>query len=101
MAAALSDLELTKVADDPYIHFGDVVQLVHVDTGCVLAGDPADAVRARGRTGPRRRGCATALCGCAAASQDQGGMPLLNYDFYPGTTAELVLGLHAASGAIP
>ncbi|KAG2423989.1 hypothetical protein HXX76_014815 [Chlamydomonas incerta] len=43
MAATLADLDLTKVADDPYIHFGDVVQLVHVDTGCVLAGDPADA----------------------------------------------------------
>ncbi|EFJ51617.1 hypothetical protein VOLCADRAFT_87820 [Volvox carteri f. nagariensis] len=43
MSCALSEVALTRVADDPYLHLGDVVQLVHVDTGCVLAGDPADA----------------------------------------------------------
>ncbi|GFR43092.1 hypothetical protein Agub_g4100 [Astrephomene gubernaculifera] len=43
MSTALEEVELTRVADDPYLHFGDVVQLVHVDTGCVLAGDPGDA----------------------------------------------------------
>ena len=44
MQATLMDVELTKVADDPYLHFGDVVQLVHVDTGCVVAGDPNEQV---------------------------------------------------------
>lgn len=44
MQATLMDVELTKVADDPYLHFGDVVQLVHVDTGCVVAGDPHEKV---------------------------------------------------------
>ncbi|KAG2498430.1 hypothetical protein HYH03_003688 [Edaphochlamys debaryana] len=43
VGACLTEVELTKVADDPFLHFGDVVQLVHVDTGCVLAGDPGDA----------------------------------------------------------
>ncbi|KXZ51142.1 hypothetical protein GPECTOR_13g629 [Gonium pectorale] len=42
MGMSLGEVELTRVADDPYLHFGDVVQLVHVDTGCVLAGDPGD-----------------------------------------------------------
>ncbi|GIL84233.1 hypothetical protein Vretimale_15863 [Volvox reticuliferus] len=53
MASALAEVELTRVADDPYLHFGDVVQLVHVDTGCVLAGDPADA-----DTRPGEQACA-------------------------------------------
>jgi hypothetical protein len=36
---------MTKVRDDPYVHFGDVVQLLHVNTGCLLAVDVEDKVR--------------------------------------------------------
>ena len=39
MAVALQEVELTRVADEPYAHCGDVLQLVHVDTGYVLACD--------------------------------------------------------------
>lgn len=42
MATALSEVELTKVSDDPYVHCGDVVQLVHLESGCTLAGDVHD-----------------------------------------------------------
>uniref|UniRef100_A0A383WB84 Uncharacterized protein n=1 Tax=Tetradesmus obliquus TaxID=3088 RepID=A0A383WB84_TETOB len=33
---------MTKVRDDPYVHFGDIVQLLHVNTGCLLAVDVED-----------------------------------------------------------
>jgi hypothetical protein len=39
MSTALAEVELTKIADDPFVHFGDLLQLVHVETGHVLAGD--------------------------------------------------------------
>eukprot|EP00798_Chlamydomonas_sp_ICE-L_P013735 gene13735-19635_t len=39
MGVALTHVELTKVADDPFVHFGDVLQLAHAETGCVLALD--------------------------------------------------------------
>lgn len=42
MSTALSEVEMTKIRDDPYVHFGDVIQLVHVDTGTVLACDVED-----------------------------------------------------------
>lgn len=42
LSQTLAEVELSRIADDPYVHFGDVVQLVHVDTGCVLAGDPGE-----------------------------------------------------------
>eukprot|EP00201_Polytomella_parva_P017578 CAMPEP_0175071794 /NCGR_PEP_ID=MMETSP0052_2-20121109/19464_1 /TAXON_ID=51329 ORGANISM="Polytomella parva, Strain SAG 63-3" /NCGR_SAMPLE_ID=MMETSP0052_2 /ASSEMBLY_ACC=CAM_ASM_000194 /LENGTH=401 /DNA_ID=CAMNT_0016339051 /DNA_START=18 /DNA_END=1223 /DNA_ORIENTATION=+ len=42
MEVALSEVELTTVAADGYVHFGDVLQFVHVDTGCVLSGDVSD-----------------------------------------------------------
>ncbi len=47
LSQTLAEVELSRIADDPYVHFGDVVQLVHVDTGCVLAGDPGEQVRGR------------------------------------------------------
>lgn len=46
MQTTLAETEMTRVVDDPYLHFGDVVQLVHLDTGCVLAADPSDRVGA-------------------------------------------------------
>ncbi len=42
MATALAEVELTKVADDPFVHIGDVVQLVHLETGFTIAGDVYD-----------------------------------------------------------
>ena len=41
MAMALAPVELTKVADDDYVHFGDVLQITS-STGAVLAGDIED-----------------------------------------------------------
>lgn len=48
MSTALQEVELTKVADDPYVHFGDVVQLVHLESGSVLACDVNDIDRRTG-----------------------------------------------------
>ncbi|WIA11012.1 hypothetical protein OEZ85_011166 [Tetradesmus obliquus] len=42
MQTACSPVEMTKVRDDPYVHFGDIVQLLHVNTGCLLAVDVED-----------------------------------------------------------
>eukprot|EP00879_Flechtneria_rotunda_P021613 GHRR01022780.1.p1 GENE.GHRR01022780.1~~GHRR01022780.1.p1 ORF type:complete len:394 (+),score=136.20 GHRR01022780.1:107-1288(+) len=42
MRVALAEVEMTKIRDDPYVHFGDVLQLVHVDTGAVLSVDVED-----------------------------------------------------------
>lgn len=47
LVTALDEVELTKIRDDPYVHFGDVLQLVHVDTGCVLSVDTGTKVRQR------------------------------------------------------
>ena len=60
MACALEEVELTKVANDDYIHFGDVIQLVHVETGHVVASDVNDKdspVRARVPVFKRPSGC--------------------------------------------
>lgn len=46
MQTACAPVELTKIRDDPYVHFGDVVQLLHVNTGCLLAVDVEDKVGA-------------------------------------------------------
>ena len=42
MATALAEVELTRIADDPYVHCGDLVQIVHLETGMTLAGDVND-----------------------------------------------------------
>jgi hypothetical protein len=44
LAVTLAEVELTKVAPDEYVHFGDVLQLVHVETSAMLACDPSDTV---------------------------------------------------------
>ena len=43
MQTALAEVDLTRVSDDAYVHTGDLVQLVHLETGSTLAGDPHDA----------------------------------------------------------
>jgi hypothetical protein len=43
LAGALQEVELSRVADDDYVHFGDVLQLVHIETSSVVACDPSDA----------------------------------------------------------
>ncbi len=43
MSVALQEVELSKVQDDEFVHFGDVLQLVHVDSSSVLAVDVSDA----------------------------------------------------------
>ncbi|GAX80724.1 hypothetical protein CEUSTIGMA_g8159.t1 [Chlamydomonas eustigma] len=47
MATALAEVELTKVADAPYVHCGDVVQLVHLEKGgprplCLFSKPPSN-----------------------------------------------------------
>ncbi len=42
MSRALAEAELTKAFDDPYVHFGDLVQLLNVETGWTVAGDVSD-----------------------------------------------------------
>eukprot|EP00199_Chlamydomonas_sp_CCMP681_P002151 CAMPEP_0119111138 /NCGR_PEP_ID=MMETSP1180-20130426/34119_1 /TAXON_ID=3052 ORGANISM="Chlamydomonas cf sp, Strain CCMP681" /NCGR_SAMPLE_ID=MMETSP1180 /ASSEMBLY_ACC=CAM_ASM_000741 /LENGTH=424 /DNA_ID=CAMNT_0007097937 /DNA_START=15 /DNA_END=1289 /DNA_ORIENTATION=+ len=42
MSKALQEVELTKVMDDDYVHFGDVIQLVQLETSAVLAVDTSD-----------------------------------------------------------
>lgn len=49
MSSALAEVELTRVQDDPYVHFGDVLQLVHLESGAVLACDVSDRVGNLGR----------------------------------------------------
>ncbi len=44
MSTALAPVEMTKVRDDACVHFGDVLQLVHVKTGSLLAVDVEDKV---------------------------------------------------------
>jgi hypothetical protein len=39
MDVALQDVELSRVRDDEWVHFGDVLQLGHMETGGVLACD--------------------------------------------------------------
>lgn len=48
MSTALAPVDMTKIRDDPYVHFGDVLQLVHVKTGCLLAVDVEDKVSSLG-----------------------------------------------------
>jgi hypothetical protein len=33
MSTALAEVELSRAAADDYVHFGDVLQLVHLETG--------------------------------------------------------------------
>jgi hypothetical protein len=47
MAVALAGVELTRIRDDPYVHFGDLLQVVHASTGASLANDVEDKVCAR------------------------------------------------------
>lgn len=42
MAIALAEVELTRIRDDPYVHFGDLLQLVHGESGAALACDVED-----------------------------------------------------------
>lgn len=42
VSQALQAVELTKVAEGPYVQFGDYIQLVHLATGCTLAADTGD-----------------------------------------------------------
>uniref|UniRef100_A0A7S0X1Q8 Uncharacterized protein n=1 Tax=Chlamydomonas leiostraca TaxID=1034604 RepID=A0A7S0X1Q8_9CHLO len=42
MSTALQEVELSKTQDDPFAHFGDVIQLVHLETSSVLACDVDD-----------------------------------------------------------
>ena len=44
MAVALAGVELTRVRDDPYVHFGDVLQVLHAGSGASLATDVEDKV---------------------------------------------------------
>jgi len=44
MSVALAEVELSKVQDDSFVHFGDLLQLLHVNTGVALAGDVNDKV---------------------------------------------------------
>lgn len=39
MGIALREVELTKAANDHFVHFGDLLQLVHCDSGAALAVD--------------------------------------------------------------
>jgi hypothetical protein len=48
---------MTKVRGDPFVHFGDVVQLLHVNTGCLLAVDVEDKVRAAAAAIMHSMGC--------------------------------------------
>ena len=42
MSYALKEVELTKVSSDDFVHAGDLIQLVHVETGHVVASDVND-----------------------------------------------------------
>lgn len=42
MGIALAPVELTKAAADNFVHFGDVLQLVHCDSGAALSVDVED-----------------------------------------------------------
>lgn len=39
MASLLEEVSMTTATQDGNVHYGDVVQLVHIDTGNVLASD--------------------------------------------------------------
>jgi hypothetical protein len=41
-------VQLTRVRDDPFVHYGDVVQLLHVESAAVLACDVQETVRRGG-----------------------------------------------------
>ena len=45
MTVALAEVPMTRVRDDPYVHFGDVLQLLHVSTNSVLSVDVEAKVR--------------------------------------------------------
>lgn len=42
MDVALAGVETSKVKDDSYVHFGDLVQMMHCDSGAVLSVDVED-----------------------------------------------------------
>ena len=62
---ALQEVELTKVADDPYIHFGDVLQLVHLETGSVLSMDVTERDQRPGEEACAATGAGDARAPCA------------------------------------
>ncbi|GMH40575.1 hypothetical protein BSKO_08479 [Bryopsis sp. KO-2023] len=53
MSIALRDFELTKIKEDEFVHYGDLIQLGNVESGAVLCGDIKDK-----DTRPGERSCA-------------------------------------------
>lgn len=52
MSKALKEVDLTKISDDPYVHFGDVLQLLQPDNHAVLCCNVDEKVLYGGSWGP-------------------------------------------------
>lgn len=74
MSVALQEVDLTKTRDDEYVHFGDIVQLVHVDSSTVLACDVSDA-----DTRPGENSCAATAATQATAPCARNSLVLVSY----------------------
>lgn len=48
MSIALHEYPLTKIRDDEYVHFGDLVQIAQATHGAALSGDVMDKVSSKG-----------------------------------------------------
>jgi hypothetical protein len=74
MSTALGEVELTRVRDDPYVHFGDVLQVVHLESGHVVAGDVSAA-----DTRPGEESCAATAATEVRAPCSRNTFVLLKY----------------------
>lgn len=85
MSMALSEVELTRVADDPYVHFGDLLQLVHLETGHAVASDVNDRDMR-----PGEEACAATAAPEVRAPCPRNTFVLLKYAGDPGAPREQV-----------
>ncbi len=83
MGVALQEVELTKAQDDEYVHFGDTLQLVHVETSSVLACDVSE-VDAR----PGEHACAATAAPQVTAPCARNALILTRYVPPPTSPAE-------------
>lgn len=83
MGVALQEVELSKSRDDEHVHFGDVLQLVHLETGFVLSCDVGD-VDPR----PGELACSATAATQVTAPCARNSLILVRYEPAPGAPLE-------------
>ncbi|KAJ9532387.1 hypothetical protein QJQ45_010424 [Haematococcus lacustris] len=83
LGVALQEVELVTAANDGYVHFGDVLQCVHLESGSVLACDVGDADMR-----PGELSCAATAAPQLTAPCARNCLILLKYQPPPNSTSE-------------